>query len=99
MHKYNRQDKRALHTGSKAWRSIRAAVLAEQPLCAMCEVQGLVTAATQVDHLNNDPQDDRRENLAGTCASCHSIKTGQERNGGTFVMKGCDVDGWPYGRV
>ena len=99
MAEYNRQGKRALHTGSKAWRAIRAAVLAEQPLCPMCEATGRVTPAVDVDHKNNNAMDNRRENLWGLCRSHHAEKTGVEMAGGTFTMKGCNADGWPYGRM
>jgi 5-methylcytosine-specific restriction endonuclease McrA len=44
----SRQKKRALHTGSKAWRTLRAHVLAEELyVCRECGRQG-----DHVDHIN-----------------------------------------------
>lgn len=55
-------------------------VLAEQPLCAQCEREGIVTAAREVDHVNGDANDNTRGNLEGLCTPCHSRKTAREVN-------------------
>lgn len=36
---------------STLWRDFRAAILAERPLCVVCEKAGRVTAATVLDHI------------------------------------------------
>lgn len=71
----DRQSYRALPTWSAEWRAIRAAVLLEQPLCACCAAADRVTAATEVDHIDEDAQNNARENLQGLCKPCHSRKT------------------------
>ena len=85
-----RQRKRGLHTGSKQWRAIRAQVLAWEPLCRYCG-----DVATQVDHLDNCSHNNDIDNLAATCAPCHSHKTAMEQRGLTWRPKGCTVDGMP----
>lgn len=64
---------------TRMWSKARAVYLAHNPLCKLCEDQGVITPATQVDHIiphrGNyelfwDP-----ENWQGLCASCHSKKT------------------------
>lgn len=73
----SRQKKRALHTGSKAWRLLRAQVLVEELyLCRQCGKSG-----DHVDHINGDATDNSRGNLAVMCRSCHAIKTAREDGG------------------
>ena len=84
---------RLLPLNSEAWSRLRRSVLAEVPLCQYCP-PGVITPATEVDHKNNDPADNSRENLVSTCKPCHSIKTMADMYGRPARM-GCDVDGWP----
>lgn len=84
---------RLLPLNSDAWRKLRRRVLAEQPLCQYCP-PGTVTPATEVDHKNNDPADNSRENLVSTCKPCHSIKTMADLYGRPARM-GCDEQGNP----
>lgn len=76
----NRQQRRAMHTGSKAWRALRAIVLEDELYkCRWCGKFG-----DHVDHIDGkaeNPEDYRRENLQVLCASCHSRKT-VENDGG-----------------
>jgi 5-methylcytosine-specific restriction protein A len=62
-----------------AWRKLRLAVLAEDPLCAECLKGGLTVGATDVDHiidLANAPELALvRANLQSLCHPCHSKKT------------------------
>ena len=70
-----RQRKRTFHTGSAPWQAIRRRVLAGEPLCRTCKANGLLTVATVVDHWDEDPTNNRDDNLVPTCASCHNRKT------------------------
>jgi 5-methylcytosine-specific restriction endonuclease McrA len=89
----DRQRRRFLHTGSKQWRAIRQQVLDREPLCRDCAARGLVTIATEVDHIAGDTADNRLEALMPLCAPCHSHKTACELAG--VPLKGCDVNGYP----
>lgn len=84
---------RVVPLNSAAWQSLRACVLAEEPLCRWCLARGLYVASTDVDHINNDGDDNRRVNLAGMCHSCHSVKTAQDM--GKSTTRGHDVNGFP----
>jgi len=85
--------RRTIPLNTSRWQRMRAAVLAEQPLCVDCLMRGHVTPATDVDHDDGDPGNNARSNLVSRCHSCHSTKTMRERNGST--THGCDVDGMP----
>ena len=84
---------RLLPLNSDAWRKLRRQVLAEVPLCEYCP-PGVITPATEVDHANFDPSDNRRENLKSTCKPCHSIRTMADLYGRPARM-GCDAEGNP----
>jgi 5-methylcytosine-specific restriction protein A len=87
---------------SPAWRRLRAAKLAEDPLCEDCLERGLTTAATEVDHIID--RCDRpdlalvKSNLSSKCKSDHSRKTAKtmakrrrgKRNGGTGTTSEAD---------
>ena len=61
---------RTLSLNGKAWRDLREVVLHRDPLCVACGAP-----ATDVDHIDNDPTDNRLEALQSLCHSCHSHKT------------------------
>lgn len=84
---------RVIPLSSAAWRRLRAQVLAEEPLCRWCLARGQYLASTDVDHINNDGDDNRRENLTGMCHSCHSRKTARDM--GKASMPGHDASGLP----
>lgn len=84
---------RLLPLNSEAWYRLRRSVLAEVPLCQYCP-PGVITPATEVDHKNNDPADNSRENLVSCCKPCHSIKTMADLYGRPARL-GCDSDGNP----
>ena len=84
---------RTLALDGKAWRRLRAVILGERPLCQHCLDRGVIEPATDVDHINNDPTDNRPEALQSLCKPCHSRKT--QRDMGHKVAMGCDADGYP----
>jgi len=85
--------RRTIPLNSSAWRKLRAAVLADEPLCRMCAARGITEPATDVDHISGDPSDNSRSNLQPLCHSCHSIKTARDH--GKNVSLGCDINGMP----
>ena len=84
---------RTLALDGKAWRRLRAVILGERPLCQHCLDRGVIEPATEVDHVDNDPTDNRPEALQSLCKPCHSRKTQRDR--GHTVAMGCDADGYP----
>lgn len=89
--KYARQAKREFATNSKAWRSIRAIVLADDPLCQTCKAMGYIVEAKDVDHIDGDSHNNVRSNLQSLCHSCHSRKTAS----GNVELRITGVDGFP----
>lgn len=77
----NRQATRALHTGSAAWRQIRMAVLAREPLCRACAAEGRAVPARDVDHIDGDAHNNDPSNLQPLCIRHHSRKTATENGG------------------
>jgi len=77
----DRQARRALPTNSKAWRAIRSAVLAREPLCRECGKRDVVRAATEVDHIDGNDANNAPRNLQPLCKPCHSSKTAREQGG------------------
>ena len=86
---------RTIPLNSEAWRRLRKAVLASEPLCRMCAAQGLTVPATDVDHMHG-AWDNRRESLQPLCKSHHSLKTAAEMAGREMRL-GCDEQGYPIG--
>ena len=84
---------RTLALNGAAWRRLRAAVLAEEPLCRTCWARGTTTPATDVDHADGDPTNNADSNLVPLCHSCHSRKT--QADMGKRVSYGCDSNGMP----
>ena len=80
---------RTLALDGAAWRRLREVILFRDPLC----VCGCGRPSTDVDHINNESTDNRRENLQPLCASCHSRKT--QADMGHKVAMGCDANGYP----
>jgi 5-methylcytosine-specific restriction protein A len=73
----DRQARRTLNTGSKAWRSIRNRILLRDVSeCRNCSRYG-----DQVDHVDGDSSNNRDDNLQVLCRSCHSQKTAREQGG------------------
>ena len=72
-----RQGSRTLALNGKAWRTLRAVVLQQQPLCNECKASGYLVIAREVDHIDNDASNNLRCNLQGLCKMHHSQKTGR----------------------
>lgn len=64
------------------WRVARASYLAKHPLCVHCERQGIITVATDLDHIIPHRGDKAvfwdHDNWQPLCKSCHSVKTQNE---------------------
>lgn len=81
-HKIRHKDKRpsAHRRGYDGkWRQARLAFLDNNPLCVMCQSQGLLVAATVVDHIiphrGNQARFWDMTNWQALCKSCHDTKT------------------------
>ncbi|MFM9270937.1 HNH endonuclease signature motif containing protein [Halomonas elongata] len=67
--------------GGRPWRRKRERVLRrDSGLCQPCWRAGLVTPATEVDHVVNvaDGGSDADDNLEAICGPCHKAKTQEE---------------------
>ncbi len=68
-----------------AWRKVSKLYLIEHPLCVMCNREGRLTPATEVDHIIPHGGDVKlfwdSNNWQGLCKSCHSKKTVLEDGG------------------
>ena len=62
-----------------AWRRVRLAVLADEPLCRFCAAAALVVPAVEVDHIDGDSQHNARSNLRPLCRPCHSRRTARDQ--------------------
>lgn len=85
----SKQDRNNVHDpfyDSPAWRKLRKAVLREEPLCRECKKEGVIKAATVVDHI--EPLKLRpdlalfKPNLQPMCNSHHAKKSANERTKG-----------------
>lgn len=67
-------------TRGRSWMEKRDRWFRNHPLCAECERQGRVTAATQLDHvvplIDGGADDD--SNYQSLCVPCHKEKTARE---------------------
>ncbi|WP_424139887.1 HNH endonuclease signature motif containing protein [Roseomonas chloroacetimidivorans] len=76
------------------WRKLRAVVLAEEPLCRFCLAHGMLTPATEVDHIETvEARPDLRlvrSNLRSLCKPHHSSRTASGNQD-----RGCDLGGRP----
>ncbi|GAB3282555.1 hypothetical protein GCM10027347_58850 [Larkinella harenae] len=60
------------------WQKFRLAFLRKHPLCIACQKKGIVTAATDVDHVvphRGDPIKFWAGPFQALCKPCHSAKT------------------------
>ena len=78
------------------WLRVRAAQLAEHPLCHMCLERGVVTAANTADHVVPHRGDETLfwcGELQSLCTPCHNGDKQREEHGGT--RRGVDAQGYP----
>lgn len=81
------------------WQKARKTFLQRNPLCAMCDQAGRVTAANVVDHIKPHRGDQAlfwdTGNWQALCKECHDgAKARQETQGD---VQGHDATGWPTG--
>lgn len=74
--------RRTIPLQSGAWKKLRAQVLAREPFCRNCWTEGRAVKATDVDHVDGNPGNNSRSNLAALCHSHHSRKTRCEQLAG-----------------
>ena len=58
---------------------IREMHLRREPLCRFCVERGVVTAATEVDHVDGDRTNHAPANLRSACKPCHSRRTARDQ--------------------
>ena len=90
-----RRESSAQRGYSYKWQKARKGFLAKHPLCAECERQGRITAATDLDHITPHKGDKdafwTRSNWQSLCHPCHSRKTATEDGGwGNDIKKGTE---------
>lgn len=78
------------------WQRIAKAQLHRDPLCAMCQARGRVTAATVADHVT--PHRGNRDlfwhgELQSLCGPCHSGDKQREEHAG--YRSDVDANGYP----
>lgn len=86
---------RALYD-TAAWKRLRRAHLARDPLCARCKRDGRTTEATVVHHVerhNGDPAKFFGSELEGLCKAHHDGEAQGEEHHGFVDTIG--ADGWP----
>jgi 5-methylcytosine-specific restriction protein A len=76
----NREFTRKLY-GSVGWQKLRLRKLQDNPLCEQCELDGRITLASEVHHVNKFMKERNEENriymfylydnLMSVCPSCH----------------------------
>lgn len=79
-----------------AWRKLRLVILKRDGYrCQPCRRKGLLTAATQVDHIVPKAKlgTDHPSNLQAICDSCHEAKTAADNGAAPSVRIG--IDGFP----
>ncbi len=81
------------------WQVARAHFLKTHPICVMCERQGIITAATVVDHIkphkgNEQLMWDSENNWQALCKSHHDSDK-QRIDHGNAPRQRIGIDGWP----
>lgn len=99
MGKPHQREKTAARGYGGRWQRERLAFLAQHPLCAMCQVNGRVTAATIVDHIKPHKGDHTLmwdwSNWQPLCKPHHDVtKQSQDKGGSGRNPKPQRTDGW-----
>ena len=80
---------------SKAWRSLRRYKLAKEPFCEKCLKRLILTAATEVHHVEEVQRVPEKaldiDNLQSLCKSCHSEETAAEAKARRAAERGGDI--------
>lgn len=64
----------------EAYRDAQGVIRGQGPLCVMCKVlDGRVTPATDVDHIDGDSRHNAYANLRPLCHACHSRRTARDQ--------------------
>lgn len=69
---------------STAWKSMRAGILSQNPICASCLCNGIITQTEAIDHVFPHRQDRNKfliNLFQGLCIPCHTQKTKLESEG------------------
>lgn len=84
--RYNDSEKRKTFNSAyqtKQWKTFRQIKLSKEPLCASCLVRGIVTVATEVDHVfpwsKLNKASFMHNIFQSLCKSCHIMKTTLEQ--------------------
>ena len=80
---YNRTSRPFKHLyNTNRWKTLRKQFLREHPLCEECKKNGVVEAATVVDHIKPHQGDEElfwdQNNWQSLCKQCHDQKTAKE---------------------
>lgn len=78
------------------WRAKRRVQLHNEPLCAYCQLQGKVTAATVADHIVPHRKDEQAfwSNKLQSLCSYHHNSTKQSEEANSHKPR-IGLDGWP----
>lgn len=82
------------------WRKLRKLAMDRDDwLCQPCQRKGIITPATECDHITPKAQGgtDKLDNLQGICGECHKAKTETEaaQAQGRRTKRKIGPDGWP----
>lgn len=84
--------------GGRPWRRLRKLVLdRDRYLCTLCFNAGILTEATEVDHIIGVAEGgtDELSNLRSVCRKCHEKITAIQRSKATSNKVRIGADGWP----
>lgn len=80
---YEKKRRNQSFYNSRAWRKLRQRILDSEPLCRSCKAKGIITEATEIDHIKPINESGNKwdiNNLQPLCKSCHSSKTAKENS-------------------
>lgn len=67
---------------SVEWRNLREYILAHEPFCRRCKALGVITPATECDHIRDITDDPENclnvDAIQPLCKKCHSRKTAKK---------------------